>query len=209
MSRLFLLCVTLVPTLSAHAGSIQTWTGNGHTYEIVEETVSWTAAKTSAQSRTYLGQTGYLASITSQAEQDFIFLSFNQPGLHALWIGLTSDPALGGLGNPGIGGSGAPYWIWLSGESTGYVNWVKAENGFAYNEPNNFFGIDFYTELVFTNTDGTPGRWNDTPDAYFDGNKRYFLVEYNTAVPEPSSFFIFISGILLFCVACDKRKASA
>lgn len=190
-----LVAVLCVSAEVALAGPSAVWPGNGHTYELVEENISWLSAYSTAAGKSLEGNPGYLASVTSQPEQDFIFNTFNRPGLHAIWIGLTSAPALGGAGNPGIGGSGAPYWVWTSGEPTGYVNWVKAENGYGYNEPNNYFGIDDYTELVFTNTDGTPGRWNDTPSDYFDGNNRYFLVEYNTVIPEPSSSLLVFAAL--------------
>ncbi|NTU82996.1 MAG: hypothetical protein HGA45_27120, partial [Chloroflexales bacterium] len=47
---------------------------NGHFYEIVSiaDTIDWPSARTAAAGRRYFGLQGYLATITSQAEADFI-----------------------------------------------------------------------------------------------------------------------------------------
>jgi hypothetical protein len=194
MKTLASLVILLLNVNCALASMTAVWNGNGHTYELVEENLTWLDAYASSSARTLGGQAGYLATITSQEEQDFIYSTFDRPGLHAAWIGLTSHPDFGGAGNPGIGGSAAPYWVWISGEPTDYVNWVRAENGFPYYEPNNLSGDEYFVELVFTNTDGTPGRWNDLASEYFDGNTRYPYVESRyLAAPQqrggPLNFF--------------------
>jgi len=63
--------------------------GNGHCYEFVRTSYlsTWTNTSLEAGLRTYKGKTGYLATITSQHEQDFISL-LCPLNYHAVsWIG--------------------------------------------------------------------------------------------------------------------------
>lgn len=204
-------CLTLTAGCPADAGPIVSWGGNGHTYEVVEEIVDWIQANSMAMSMTYLGQPGYLASITGQAEQDFIFSAFSSPGLHAVWIGLTDNEAFGGSESGSTANPASPYWVWTSGEPVIYTYWVTSANG-SIAAPNNQLHIpegEDYGELVFTNTDGTPGRWNDLPSSYFDGNKRYLLVEYDTAiVPEPTSMALYVVGLVSLMAITSLRSFS-
>lgn len=64
-----------------------TFGGKTHYYEYVAGNYSWTAAKTAAEGRTFQGMTGYLATITSQAENDFIKQKLGADA----WIGATDD----------------------------------------------------------------------------------------------------------------------
>ena len=191
--RILYFSLAVCTSVSLPAAPMVSWDGNGHTYELVPDILTWTAAKTGAVARTFGGETGYLATITSQAEQDFVYSSFVQPGVHSAWIGLTDSELFGGQESGGVEHPGAPYWVWITGEPVVYTDWLTGE-------PNNLLhgpeGEDF-AELVFTNTDGTPGRWNDLPDAYSDGKVRYYLVEYSV-VPEPSTLALLSIGALAF-----------
>lgn len=122
---------------------------NGHYYELVESSRSWASAKAAAESRTHLGITGHLATIGGQAENDFLQNAFNDGQIHAAWIGLTDDEAFGGQESGGPANSGAPFWVWVTGEPVNYTNWIAGA-------PNNQFNED-YAEFVF---DGN-GVWND------------------------------------------------
>ncbi len=107
----------------AHAVPIQ-WTvgsgGNGHFYEliIVEPHISWSDAQLQAAA---LG--GYLATITSQAENDFIATALTpspDSGI-AGWLGGLQNPLNPAYSEPGGG------WEWITGESFGYTNWFPGE----------------------------------------------------------------------------------
>jgi hypothetical protein len=50
----------------------QYFSNNGHYYQAVVSSESWNSAVTTANNKTYLGLTGYLATITSKAENDFV-----------------------------------------------------------------------------------------------------------------------------------------
>ena len=84
---------------------------NGHTYQIVSGSYSWTAAKAKAEA---LG--GHLACITSQAEQDYID-SIN--GFTPYWLGGYRD--------------NNNNWRWVTGEAFAYTNWAEGEPN---NSPN-------------------------------------------------------------------------
>ena len=59
------------------AAAIITWEvddgGNGHAYEFVDEHLIWTDAKAAAETRSYLGVQGHLVTLTSAAENEFVF----------------------------------------------------------------------------------------------------------------------------------------
>ena len=118
----------------------------GHFYEFVPVSCTWSAAKTAAEGRTLYGLEGYLATVTSQAENDFI----RQKLAADAWIG-GSDEAVEGI------------WRWVTGPESGtqfssgstpvggqFANWNVGE-------PNNL-GNEDYTEIY--STDGV-GKWND------------------------------------------------
>ncbi len=98
------------------------FSGNGHYYELIEERLSWSDARDSAVS---MG--GYLATITSQEEDDFIDNVFNG----YFWIG---GYQLEGSTEPDGG------WQWVTGEDWSYTNWFSGE-------PSNSVGAEDSIEI--------------------------------------------------------------
>ncbi|MEN6428469.1 MAG: discoidin domain-containing protein [Phycisphaerales bacterium] len=140
--------------------------GNGHAYQgvPVEEVISWTFADRAA---TLAG--GYLATITSQQENEFAFgLIGTDP---ACWRTLTADLYMG----PWLGGyqpAGAPEpaggWLWVTGEPFEYTAWLSVEPS----GPNE-------DRLHYMGRTGSPdAAWNDQPDSHAWGPMAY-LVEYD------------------------------
>lgn len=163
---------------------------NGHYYELVSENLSRQQAKTDAASRSHLGLSGYLATITSQAEYNFIVNNFTGL-LFRAWLG-GSDQAVEGE------------WRWVTGPETGQLFWLGGSGGSVQNglfatwssgEPNNSTlsgsstGEDFL-HFWFGNA------WNDT--ACCGGFPH--LVEYGDStvagVPEPGSLALLCAGLL-------------
>jgi Lectin C-type domain len=109
---------------------------NGHRYVALTAT-SWSAASDLAGS---LG--GYLVSITSEAEQNFVWSEFgNLLGVdRRVWIGFND-----------VGSEGT--FEWTSGERANYTNWNSGE-------PNNAGNNEHYAELL-----GSNGKWNDLPNS--------------------------------------------
>ena len=159
--------------------------GNDHYYEKVDESLPWTDAKTAAEGRTYLGVPGYLATMTSAEENAFLvsrFVTFTS------WIGGFQFDK---LDEP------SGHWRWVTDEPWSYTKW------FTPNEPNESGGPEDY--LVFVGADRSDGslegQWNDWK-VFGDFQPRRFgpvgyFVEYDpTVIPEPTSTFLFGSGLL-------------
>lgn len=62
---------------------------NGHYYEVGRDSTGWSTALRRAEEHTYMGMQGYLVTVTSQAEQDFVFSLVHTD----TWIGGTTDDA--------------------------------------------------------------------------------------------------------------------
>jgi hypothetical protein len=120
---------------------------NGHYYDAVRLLTNWHSAKALAESQCHLGLPGHLATIDSQAENDFITANFPEVlGTQTVeyWIG-AFQPA----DSPEPGGN----WQWVTGEAFGFPHWAGGE-------PNNAGGNE--DAAHFYAGDGT-GRWNDRP----------------------------------------------
>jgi FG-GAP-like repeat/Lectin C-type domain len=159
---------------------------NGHFYQFVTNNgISWTDARNAATNgEDYFGLQGYLATITSSREQDFIQQRIQGNG----WIGAsdasTPDDWRWVTGPEGLENNGAGRQFW-SGRANGsvvsgrYANW-QAE------EPNDFGGDESYAHIIGNSSaypeDSTAiGKWNDLRDA-FPLNSPYtplgYIVEY-------------------------------
>jgi hypothetical protein len=85
-------------TIKKNDGTIA-FAGNGHVYEWVPLSgVTWAAARTAAGQRFYNGMQGYLVTVTSQAEMNFVVTKLQGAG----WMG-ASDRAFEGT------------WRWVTG----------------------------------------------------------------------------------------------
>lgn len=60
---------------------------NGHYYEVGTGSIGWLGALKEAEKHTYMGMQGYLVTVTSRAEQDFVFSLVHTD----TWIGGTCD----------------------------------------------------------------------------------------------------------------------
>ncbi len=140
-----------------------------HFYQFVDQqSISWSDAKVAAESRTYYGREGYLATLTTKEEADFAGKQASGAG----WIG-GSDEEIEGE------------WKWVTGPETGTVFWRGQVNGtspnFAFwnnNEPNNS-GNEDYAHMTDPSI-GISGAWNDLPNE--GGTDLYipkgYIVEY-------------------------------
>jgi len=151
------------------AGPVLASPVTGHYYEFVSAPgLCWEQARTAAAARTYQGMTGYLATITSEAEKTF--LAGRQPGRY--WLG-ASDAEVEGE------------WRWKTGPEAGQLFWQGAANGQAVGysnwnagEPNDFKnqyrpqGED-YAEFY-----GQSGLWNDLDNCGTGARLAGYLVEY-------------------------------
>jgi hypothetical protein len=171
--------------------------GNGHYYEFFLNGSGLTNDQVEAQaeSSTYLGLSGYLATITSQAEQDFLNTIWPGPGSVAGQFGGYSFYLIGASDRDNEG-----TFIWIGGPEEGqvlsYTNWSSGE-------PNNSGDEDFVTAWWL---DSAAGVWND-------GGSRSsvaaaYLVEYSgpvSAVPLPAGLPLLLAGLGAF-VGLRRRR---
>jgi hypothetical protein len=178
--------------LSATAAPVQ-WTvaagGNDHWYEWVASPSSgntWTQARSNALARTHMGMSGYLATVTSAGENNFLgTLSLDG------WLGASDEGAEG-------------VWKWMDGLEAGTTFWTGGPGGAASGysnwnggEPNNLGGEDY------AHRNG--GRWNDLPN--FNYNIGYF-VEYSGtpgAVSLPGTLSLGALAVALMAVSQRRR----
>jgi hypothetical protein len=148
---------------------------NGHFYRPISGSSTYTAAKNNSTTQTFKGQTGYLVTITSQDEQNFI--GANVPG-NNIWIALSdrlqegywrvdAGPENGTLINIG-NYNGNP-------QSGTYQNWCGGE-------PNDAGGEDYAVTKW-----GGGNCWNDLPDGA--GWTSGYVVEFGTwSNPQDATF---------------------
>ena len=143
---------------------------NGHYYEYVSTALTWTSAKAAADECSLYGLKGYLATVTSQTENDFIKEKLSADG----WLGGTDQAA-------------SDVWRWASGPEAGIQFWQGLSNGstttYAYwnsGEPNNSGGAEYYLQIYSSGTN--PGRWNDLGTSSELG----YVVEYGGTSGDPT-----------------------
>ena len=147
----------------------------GNFYEVSTVNKNFFDAKADAESRTLNGAAGYLATVTSKAEFDYIKA---KAGLSSrIWLG-ASDSAVEGE------------WRWVGGPENGQQFWQGGSGGTAVGgmfsdwnggEPNNCCGGEDYLEIV------TSGRFNDR----LGTEVIRYVVEYTgTAVSTSASFSV-------------------
>jgi hypothetical protein len=153
--------------------------GTGHYYEMVcpSETITWDTAKANAEAAG-----GYLATITSQEENNFCLTLFD-PGRD--WSGIGSAYIGGHAVNGDINN-----WAWVTGETWGYANW-------SWGEPNNP-DSEFCLALV---SPYYPWHTNEWINLSGDGVASPYIVEY---VPEPATLSLLVLGGLAMM---RRRKA--
>lgn len=177
----------LVVVLAAETGAVDAmaerfqWSeaagGNGHWYEpvLTPSGITWDAAKLLASARG-----GYLASVTSAAENQFAFGLVSQPDFWSLGAGSYSyGPWLGGYQSPGSP-EPAGGWGWVSGEAFGYTNWAPGE-------PNDLGGegyVHLFNKVSSSQPQAAP-TWNDSSSESPRAPIRGYVVEYDPAPPPP------------------------
>ena len=158
------------------------WTffaGTGNYYQVVvtPQPITWPDAQNAA-----VNAGGYLATLTSQAENDFVFsLALAQPDAFGTAATFFWGPWLGGLQPDGLLDPNAG-WTWVNGEGPFvYTNWTGGE-------PNDFDGDE--TRLHF-DSHGFNGTWNDNQP---DGEAGIFSYVIESPVPEPGSLTLLLAA---------------
>ncbi|BAY47593.1 hypothetical protein SAMD00079811_52110 [Scytonema sp. HK-05] len=164
---------------------------NNHFYEFVpNQGIAWTSARLLAENRRDdFNRQGYLATITSATEQNFVQSKVQGNG----WIGGTDGTTEGDwrwVTGPEAGtqGTGTPFWLGgIEGSTVGgqYSNW---ESG----EPNDGGNLgEDYAHIIGNPNLGQPaqGKWNDLGDVVEPGNyqPQGYIVEYGGLQGDPTN----------------------
>lgn len=146
-----------------------------HFYEYVSGSTSWTNSKTSAENRSYFGRAGYLATMTSEAENNFVWKLMANDG----WFGASDEVTQVNTakGTTAYASQAAveQKWHWITGPEKGtqFSNGSTATTGqyakWAGGEPNNSGG-EHYGQFY----SGNAGSWNDLPNTNLPG----YICEY-------------------------------
>jgi len=146
---------------------------NKHYYQRFDKTLGWSDAKAVCSEKG-----GYLATVTSQIEEDFIWDNFGSTNTQTdgIWLG-ASDEKQEGL------------WVWATGEKWIYTNWHsnQPDNGGNYgqhylfmytnNFPSSTGAFSFWGDFSSINSSAGAGNggvhnvstlceWNALPDVY-------------------------------------------
>ena len=120
-------------------------TYNGHTYQLIDENMSWTEAKKYCET---LG--GHLVSITSSGEQKFVESMFTDATMNCYWIGLYRNNST---------------WKWVDASTYSYTNWDYDD--FAdIAKPDNHGGSENYGAIysitkTYSDWKQNFGKWDD------------------------------------------------
>ncbi|HEW78659.1 MAG TPA: hypothetical protein ENH34_01650 [Phycisphaerales bacterium] len=152
--------------------------GNGHYYDMLNSPgIKWPDAFNAAQSLTFLGVQGNLATLTSDGENDFVFTYFlENTGIDSVHIGGWQAPG----NDPAVG------WNWVTGEAWDYTNWGVAQ-------PSDTDGDE--DRLTMWAGGLNAGHWNDISQYNGSPGNYGYIVEY--AVPEPAILSLLALGALL------------
>jgi len=198
-------------TITFGLGAAVAYSGTGHFYEFVPGSMIWTSAVTAAAAQSYLGLTGYLATITSPGENAFLLQKAGGDG----WIGASTN-----------GVDGFPRtWYWVTGPEAGesffnntgagqgtttamqlpYANW---NNG----EPNDSGGSETVGE--FYGNGGTSGFWNDLQTTNAGAVEGYFC-EFGGTAGDPveslqgSKTLVFLETTLTLASSANPSEPDA
>ena len=168
--------------------------GNGHFYDVVvpNSVITWSAANSAA-----IGAGGWLATLTSAAEDQFVFqLATALPNAWRLdGSGNGRGPWIGGLQPPGSA-EPAGGWQWVNGEGAFvFTNWEAQQ-------PNNTAGVEDRVQFFGRQT-LIGDTWNDAADS---NPQSSYVVEFaSNPVPLPGPLWLLGSAT----VAMLSRKRSA
>ncbi|MFM7019942.1 MAG: lectin-like protein, partial [Aquirufa sp.] len=149
---------------------------NKHFYQYISGNVAYATAKTNAGTYSFKGKTGYLATITSDSENNFIN---NNISGNNIWLALT-DAASEGNWVIDAGPENGTLIKTSNGQLTGnldgqYNNWCSAE-------PNDAGSNEDYAASKWNG--GT--CWNDLPSSY--ASVQGYIVEISADFPAGSGY---------------------
>lgn len=187
-------CFCIASLLHSANATLVEWSasfgGNGHFYEVVyaPDSITWTAASNAA-----VNAGGYLATITSSDEDDFVMSLIDDSKYWNVdrW-GHRNGPWLGGY-NP------SNEFVWVTGEPFTYSNWGTGQpNGVFKGVIEDKLRYEIgrnQTEPTWHDERDNPALWDDLFNPPANVRIKSYVVE---CIPEPATLSvigIFVGGI--------------
>jgi hypothetical protein len=159
--------------------------GNGHWYQVVAIEGGFSHAEARAEARL---RGGYLASLTTQAEDEWVYANLSA---YDRWIGGIQNVNAPDYAEPAGG------WAWSTGEAMDYTNWSG-------NGPDNNKNSGPEEEFTHYCCDG---KWNDIYEVDQSGtiSRKQMIVEY-TVLPETPLGACCIEGL---CISTTESDCTA
>jgi len=166
--------------------------GNDKWYQLIEfdtGDVTWHTARDTAETLTYQGRFGHLATFSDDAEWLFVRQNLLEPRVRIFgqaWIGATDEISEGD-------------WRWVTGEPW---TWEISDNHYSGKTAifDNLNNEDYAVAWLFD----PPIKWNDVNNARNPNNRA--VIEYGgSAVPEPSTLLLFCVGIGGLSIAARRQ----
>ncbi|XEC95745.1 S-layer homology domain-containing protein [Paenibacillus tarimensis] len=194
-------------TISFNLGSALAFGENGHYYEYINKgaSITWSAAIAEAAARSYFGRQGYLVTITSETENNFVKEKTQGLG----WLGAQDIERKNGeaiqtgdwrwvTGPEGLEDSGNGFQFFTGYVPSGaavqdrYNNWETNADG-SLKEPNNHGGQEYVAHIF--GPGGQAGKWNDFSPV--NPSVQGYIVEYG-GMPGDSNIQISATKVLTF-----------
>jgi hypothetical protein len=174
------------------------WAGNGHWYQAVPHSMTWAEAEAAASA---ILPGGHLATVTSQAENDFVTALLPTdftPGAWAQgwWIGGVQSPSHPGFSEPAGG------WEWITAEALVFSNWYAGQ-------PNDSYGLADENRMSLMSGSFSPyerGYWNDL---WATHQPEGYIVESASApypAPLPGTALLFVPALAAL-LGLSRRRA--
>jgi PEP-CTERM motif./Lectin C-type domain. len=202
VAGILFVCTTISLVTTVHSqGTFIFNSANGHYYEAVSGNISWPDARDAAVASTYLGYQGHLVTISSSAENAFVYSLYASVFPEYNNAAQSSWVWLGGY-QPTNSVEPAGGWTWVTDEPFDFARWDSGQPSDSGGSP--YVGSQDFLLMWYG------GYWNDAAGPGYGGIAvAGYMVEFEP-VPEPSTFALgsLAFGLMLLFHSWKRRTDS-